>query len=72
MYLQRTRKVEQGDSGWYIGYLEDTNTVELYTYQLLKLKPETIQVLALPNDYMVIFDGKEVKAVLNENDEDIL
>ncbi|MBC2379093.1 hypothetical protein HBP49_12910 [Listeria welshimeri] len=75
IYLQRTGEVEQDDSGWYIGPIEDTNTTELYAlyaYQLLKLKPEIIQVLALPNDYMVIFDGKEVKAVLNENDEDIL
>lgn len=75
IYLQRNGSVEKGDSGWYIGPVEDNNTTELYAlyaYQLLKIKPEIIQVLALPNDYMVVFDGNEIKAVLNENDVDIL
>lgn len=74
IYLQRTGDVEQGDSGWYIGPVDDNDTTEfygLYAFQLLKLKPEIIQVLALPNDYMVVFEGKEIKAVLNENDENV-
>ncbi|MBU7592609.1 immunity protein Imm33 domain-containing protein [Metabacillus halosaccharovorans] len=74
IYLQRTGDVEKGDSGWYIGPVEDNNTTELYAlyaYQLLKIKPEIIQVLALPYDYMVVFEGNEIKAVLNENDVDI-
>lgn len=74
IYLQRNGDVEKGDSGWYIGPVEDDNTTELYAlyaYQLLEMKPEIIQVLALPNDYMVVFEGNEIKAVLNENNEDI-
>lgn len=74
IYLQRTGEVEEGDSGWYIGPVEDDETTELYalyTYQLLKIKPEIIQVLALPNDFMVVFEGNEIKAVLNENDVDV-
>lgn len=74
MYLQRTGGVEKGDSGWYIGPVEEDNTTELYAlyaYQLLKIKPEIIQVLALPNEYMVVFEGNEIKAVLNENDLDV-
>ncbi|TYR78798.1 hypothetical protein FZC66_17360 [Priestia megaterium] len=74
IYLQRNGDVEKGDSGWYIGPIEDDNTTELYAlyaYQLLKIKPEIIQVLALPNDYMVVFEGNEIKAVLNENDVDV-
>lgn len=75
IYLQRTGDVEQEDSGWFIGAIEGGDNTELYAiyaYQLLKIRPELIQVLALPNDYMVIFEGKEVKAVLNENDQDVL
>lgn len=74
IYLQRNGNVEKGDSGWYIGPVEDDNTTELYAlyaYQLLKIRPEIIQVLALPNDYMVIFEGNEIKAVINDNDVDI-
>lgn len=65
----------KGHSGWYIGPVEDNDTTELYAlyaYQLLKIKPEIIQVLALPNDFMVVFEGNEIKAVLNENDVDVL
>lgn len=74
IFLQRNGEVEKGDSGWYIGSVEDDRTEELYAlyaYQLLKIKPEIIQVLALPNDYMVVFEGKEIKAVLDENDVDV-
>src|SRR5699024_1918299 len=75
IYLQRTGNVEQEDSGWFIGAVEEDDNTELYamySYQLLKIRPELIQVLALPNDYMVILEGKEIKAVLNENDQDVL
>lgn len=74
IYLQRNGDIEVGDSGWYIGPVEDDNTIELYAlyaYQLLKIKPEIIQVLALPNDYMVVLENNEIKAVLNENDVDV-
>lgn len=74
IYLQRMGNVEQGDSGWYIGAVEDSDSTDLYAlyaYQLLKLRPEIIQVLALPEDYMVVFENKEIKAVLDENDEDV-
>ena len=74
IYLQRTGDVEKGDSGWYIGPVEDNDNTDLYAlyaYQLLKIKPEIIQVLALPYDFMVVFEGNEIKAVLNENDVDV-
>ncbi|MEK5145663.1 MULTISPECIES: immunity protein Imm33 domain-containing protein [Psychrobacillus] len=74
IYLQRNGNVEKGDSGWYIGPVEEDNTTELYAlyaYQLLKIKPEIIQVLALPNEYMVVFEGNKIKAVLNENNLDV-
>jgi hypothetical protein len=28
-------------------------------------------VLALPYDFMVVFEGNEIKSVLNENDVDV-
>ena len=76
IYLQRSGGAERGDSGWYIGPVnEEDDTEELeafYVYQLLKIRPSLIQVLALPYEYMVIFERDQVKAVLNERDEDIL
>lgn len=76
IYLQRSGGAERGGSGWYIGPVnEEDDTEELeafYAYQLLKIRPSLIQVLALPYEYMVIFERDKVKAVLNERDEDIL
>src|SRR5690625_1557805 len=75
IYLQRSGNVEQGDSGWYIGAVEDSDSTELYAlyaFQLLKLITEIIQVLALPVYYMVVFEDKEIKAVLDEHDEDVI
>jgi len=75
IYLQRSSDCEQGDSGWYIGAVnEEDDTEELeafYAYQLLKIRPSLIQVLALPYEYMAVFEKDEVQAVLNENDEDV-
>ncbi|CAK8585117.1 immunity protein Imm33 domain-containing protein [Priestia megaterium] len=75
IYLQRSSNCEQGDSGWYIGAVnEEDDTEELeafYAYQLLKIRPSLIQVLALPYEYMAVFEKDEVQAVLNENDEDV-
>ncbi|UNL83208.1 immunity protein Imm33 domain-containing protein [Priestia koreensis] len=74
IYLQRIGDVEKGDSGWYIGSVEDTDATSLYAlhaYELLKIRPAILQVLALPNEFIVVFEGSEIKAVLNENDIDV-
>ncbi|MGC4378119.1 hypothetical protein WD019_14520 [Fictibacillus sp. Mic-4] len=75
IYLQRSSDCEKGDSGWYIGPVNDEDETEeleaFYAYQLLKIRPSIIQALALPYEYMVIFEKDEIKAVLNDQDIDI-
>ncbi|CAM4030811.1 hypothetical protein HCA64_06495 [Listeria booriae] len=75
IYLQRSDGQEKGDSGWYSGAVnevDDTDELEaFYAYQLLKIRPELIKVLALPFEYMVIFNNDEIKAVLDAEDNDI-
>ncbi|WP_439443250.1 immunity protein Imm33 domain-containing protein [Listeria aquatica] len=74
IYIQRTSDVESGDSGWFIGYLEGERKEDLYAiyaYELLKKRPEFIQFLALPYDYMVILKNNNIEAVLNNKDENI-
>ena len=60
-YLQRTGNTKLGNSGWYIGPIEGeyTKLCAIYAYELLKIRPEIIQVLALPYDYMVIFEKRK-------------
>ncbi|EUJ17397.1 immunity protein Imm33 domain-containing protein [Listeria aquatica] len=43
----------------------------IYAYELLKKRPEFIQFLALPYDYMVILKNNNIEAVLNNKDENI-
>jgi hypothetical protein len=40
-------------------------------YQLLKLRPSLLQALAIPRGYLVVFNGDEIEAVLNEEEIDI-
>ncbi|RXJ16742.1 hypothetical protein ETJ91_14990 [Bacillus albus] len=71
VYLQRSSGCDEGDSGWYIGPINEEVSGELEAYELLKSKPEIIQVLALPYNYLVVFEKDEMKAILNECDVDI-
>ncbi|MBY0599689.1 immunity protein Imm33 domain-containing protein [Bacillus bingmayongensis] len=76
IYLERTKGCEKGDSGWYIGPVNDEDDTEeyeaFYAYELLKLRPSLIQVLTLPSEYLVIFEKDEMKAVVDENNVNIL
>ena len=76
IYLERSKEHEKGDSGWYIGPVDEsiaTNELEAYyAYQLLKIRPSILKTLALPNGYMAVLDKDELKAVLDENDMDVL
>ncbi|KWU58976.1 hypothetical protein QCI77_27895 [Bacillus cereus group sp. MG9] len=76
VYLQRARDCEKGDSGWYIGPVDETEETEgkleaFYAYQLLKIRPSIIQVLALPYEYLVVFEKDKIKAILDDNDVDV-
>ena len=66
-------KPEDGDSGWFIGAKNpNENSEELnavYAFQLLQKRPELVDVLTLPECYMVFFDGPNLSCVLNEQDE---
>ncbi|KAA0774943.1 hypothetical protein DT250_05260 [Bacillus sp. AR2-1] len=74
VYLQRSIGCDEGDSGWYIGPNNEEVSGELeiiYAHELLKMKPEIIEVLALPYNYLVVFEKDEMKVILNECDVDI-
>ena len=76
VYLQRAKDCEKGDSGWYIGSVDETEETEgelevFYAYQLLKIRPSIIQVLALPYEYLVVFEKDKIKAILGDNDVDV-
>lgn len=76
IYIERNKQHEKGDSGWYIGPVDESianNELEAYyAYQLIKIRPSIIQTLALPSGYITIFNKDKVVAILDDNDIDIL
>jgi hypothetical protein len=65
VYLERTKGSPPGDSGWYVGPTaagKRTSALEaIHVYNLLKLRPALLRVLALPPGYLVVFDGDEIE-----------
>jgi hypothetical protein len=77
--LQRSGDCEKGDSGWCIRSTVDMDEHDepsdyeaIYAYQLVKLRPAIIKVLALPYEYIAVFEGEDIKAILNESDENLI
>ncbi|WP_127534409.1 immunity protein Imm33 domain-containing protein [Paenibacillus kobensis] len=75
VYLERSKNSTNGDSGWYLGPVEDSNEdSELeayYIYQLLNLRPSLLKALAIPSGHIVVFEKDEIEAVLDEDDNNI-
>lgn len=75
IYLQRQSDVEKGDSGWYIGMVEESSNEEeiyaIYAYELLTLRPELIKVLSLPEEYLIVFEGANIETILNSENEEM-
>ena len=79
IFMQRSGDCKKGDSGWCIRSAEDTDEHDepseyeaIYAFQLLKLRPAIIKVLPLPYEYIAVFDGEYIEAILNENDENLI
>jgi hypothetical protein len=72
IYLERRQAVTENDSGWYIGsqdqVQEKAQLSSIQAYQLLKLRPELMPVLALPVGYIATFAGERLEAILDDQD----
>ncbi len=80
--LQRYSDLGQDVSGWCIEAIEESSegrfqSIEaedyetIFAYQLLQKRLSLIRVLALPYEYIVIFNRDEINEILNEKDESI-
>lgn len=67
------------DSGWYIGGADDDEEGSenpddyeaCYVYELLESRPMVLSVLALPANYVAVFDGDDIEAIYNDEDENV-
>ncbi len=79
LYFVR-QEVKQGDSGWYLGLLNDDKEVSrteqdyvsIYTYQLLELKPQLLKLLALPVGCIAVIKNNEIFEIVDSNSKRIL
>lgn len=67
------------DSGWYIGGADDDEEGSenpddyeaCYVYELLESRPMILSVLALPANYVAVFNGDDIEAIYNDEDENV-
>jgi hypothetical protein len=65
-YLERIDGAAQDDSGWFVGFADDSQAAAydaLRVADLLALRPDWAAVLALPPGCLVTCDGRELQAV---------
>jgi len=72
IYLHRRKPVSDRDSGWYIGPAnnpgeppESSQLDAIYVYHLLDVRPALLRVMALPLEYIAVFAGDQIEAVVN-------
>lgn len=75
IYLHRRERTTPDDTGWYVGHVErqDGEPIlrSLRVYEVLRERPELGRVLALPADYVVVFDGDEIAGIQNEREQEV-
>jgi hypothetical protein len=74
LFLKRDAPVADDDSGWFVGRLEDLEAARsaeevdaLRIWEVLKLRPVLVQVMALPPGYVAIVRGSHVEALLDKD-----
>jgi hypothetical protein len=74
--LERLDVTQSGDSGWYIGTIDDVyDTLKtendfkrIYVYELVHYRPELMKFLSLPTGCLVIFENNEITVLDTENE----
>lgn len=72
--LRRTAPTSSGDSGWFLGIIDDDEDgaqpelEAVYAYQILGRRRSLMQALALPPGWVVGFEGDDVAAVFDPDE----
>lgn len=74
VYMNRSEKTKDGDSGWYFGLLNDKNEdnhkadeyITLRTHQLMKFRGEALRVLQMPVGTIAVFHENTMTALVDE------
>jgi hypothetical protein len=79
IYMERSKIEDKNDSGWFIGEnktdkkeYSNENLEAIYTFQILKARPELMKTLALPDGYLVTFSGDAITAIIDDKNKNLL
>jgi len=71
VFLMRQKPAADGDSGWYVGNLDDVDNTRgaepeaVRVYELLRRRPCLLKVLTLPPSYAVTVQGDTITGVMD-------
>jgi hypothetical protein len=68
IYLERLAEVSRGDSGWYIGNVDDTATPvydAVCVADMVAARPDIAPLLDLPAGHLIVLNGSELEAVFD-------
>ena len=76
VYMNRSEKTKNGDSGWYFGLLNDENEgkhepdelMTVPTYELMKFRGEALRVLQMPVGTLAVFHDNLMTALVDKDD----
>lgn len=73
IYLERVGPPDPSHSGWYVGPVvgDVARRQSFYVFEVLRARPAIVQALSLPYGYLAVFEGDQIVAVLNEQEQDL-
>lgn len=73
IYFQRTISLDPEDSGWFIGYVTEPEGrpiyESVYAFEILKKRPELVEILALPYNYLAVVKAQKLSSIVNQANE---
>lgn len=72
IYLERLTDEVAGDSGWFVGFADETEMSEYEATSVCEARTrrrEWSEWLELPRGFLIVFEGTSPRAVFDENDE---
>ena len=76
VYMNRSDKTKDRDSGWYFGLLNDENEgkhepdelITMHTFELMKFRGEALRVLQMPVGTLAVFHENTMTALVDKDD----
>ena len=74
LYLERSKQYGKGDSGWYIGVIDESEGIPkaakgelnaIPAFEILRFRPDLVKLLSLPKGYLVAIVNNEIQEIVD-------